>query len=1132
MDAVELARQSAALLHDQVVKAGFSPWRPYEFALQGARSRGIDVEPTAAGAPVLNGGRATFIPDDQLIIYENVGSDFEKAFLIAHEIGHAELGDAPSDPVAREINPARPAEASPVGLDRVVDYDPRQRREVQMDLFAREFLIPRALARKLHLEGELSATEVATRIGAPFNVVAQQMLDALLLPAAATEQKAKTTPRNLNPLQSAAVKHRGRPFLLEAGPGTGKTQTLTARVESLLAEGVDPRRILVLTFSNKAAREMAERIAKTRPEAAAAMWLGTFHAFGLDLVKRFHDKLGLPAEPKMMDKTEAVEILENEFPRLNLVHYRDYYDPTQHIADILAAISRAKDEVVDHKQYGELARAMLKKATTPEEKEEAERAEEVAHVYEAYELLKQEKGRLDFGDLVCLPVQLLERDQEIHRHLQELYDHVLVDEYQDVNRSSVRLLSAIRPSGENLWVVGDAKQSIYRFRGASSFNMARFGKEDFPDAEAGRLEINYRSVKEIADCFSHFADGMGGQKSPGLVSDRGGCGQKPEVRTVERAEQQAPALAEAIEEMRGCGYAYKEQAVLCTGNEILASLGEELERLGVPVLFLGSLFERPEVKNLFSLLSLLIDGRAMGLVRVACLPEFSLSMPDVTVVLDHLRQNRSAGSEWLQKSGGIKGISPEGTKVLGKLAGVLAGFTQNASPWIVLASVLLDRTRLAAQIASSGQISDRTRGIAIWQLMNFLGAQPPAQGLPIARLLDRVRRLLRLGDDRDLRQLPGAAQGIDAVRLMTVHGAKGLEFSVVHLPAMNSDTIPRNSIPPSCLPPEGVVQGGGGSSLDMFRLGHSEEQKCIFYVGMSRARDRLFFYAPTTKSNGQKRSLSPFLQEIGCNEPPKNVRPKRELPLAPDAVDINLAIEGRMRFSAHKMSLYAKCPRRFLYTHIIETGGRQTASAFMKMHVAVRTLVQKMCKPNDVSVSAADFEQMLDEAFKAEGLADHGYAAQYKAFALGMLQYAHSVRQGHSVAVSTVLKLTVDGEEIVIEPDDLLVKPDGTKMVRRIETRHHRSSDSKDVAAAAFLLAAQTAFPGAIVEIIYLSDKRSEPLSLSPKELQNRSEKIKGFLGDIRAGRFPAYPSARMCPSCPAFFICGPVPSGPLQKKF
>lgn len=1141
MDAVELARQAAADLHLQAVGKGLDSWQPYAFVVGTAlQLRGLDVERATPGAAVLNNARATFIAADRLILHENAGTPFEQAFLVAHEIGHEVLGDDPGGEQPPTIDPARSSEPSPVGMDRVVDYGRRQRREVQMDLFARELLLPRSVARRLHLERDMTASDIAKRLGAPFEVVAQQLFDALLLPPIPTEAAEDKAERPLNDLQAAAATHRGAPYLLEAGPGTGKTQTLSGRVESLLGAGTDPRRILLLTFSNKAAGEMAERIALKHRDAAAAMWIGTFHAFGLDLIRRFHVELRLPKDPRMMDRTEAVELLEEEFPRLGLVHYRDFYDPTQKIADILAAISRAKDEVVDAGEYLTLATAMHQKATAADDgsetavkaREAAERALEVARVYEAYEEIKRQQHRVDFGDLVLMPVQLLERNAAIRGHLQTQYDHVLVDEYQDVNRSSVRLLQALRGDGKNLWAVGDAKQSIYRFRGASSFNMARFGKEDFANGLRGRLKRNYRSITEVVNAFSAFAGGMKvGSADSALEADRGPSGQSPEIRTVNREPQQTVALADTIEEMRATGHRYSDQAVLCTGNEKLSDLGQALERLGVPVLFLGSLFERPEIKDLFALLSILTDRRAMGLVRVACWPEFNMTIADVAAVLDHLRSVDRSPGEWLQAPEAIVGLSEQGREAIAALADALRGFSQSASPWHVLSTLLLDRTRRAARIAPSADVADRTCGIAVWQLMNFIRVQPDGRGLPIVRLLDRVRRLVRLGDERDLRQLPSAAQGIDAVRLTTIHGAKGLEFEVVHVPGMNGDTLPRTPRPPACPPPDGMVTGGEGTALEIFNEGQREEQECLFYVALSRARDRLFIYAPTQKANGHRRPLSSFLDRLGVGVIRRHVTPARNLPAAPEAADIELTVDGELKFSAAQIALYESCPRRFFYTHILHIGGRRTATPFMQMHDALRTVVQAVIA-SEVLIRGEALEQIVDEALSVHGLRENGYFADYRAFAIVLIRYFASIRKGHTAEAPTELRLIVEGEHVVIPPDDVLLDSGGVRRLRRVRTGHRRSAENDDVGAAAFVLAAQEAFPGAIVELVHLSDRRVTPIELSPKQLKGRRDKLAQFLKAIRHGQFPAEASAWTCPGCPAFFICGATPGGLLQKKF
>ena len=237
MDAAELARQFAAKYHADAVARGHDPWKPYAFAVAEAERRDIDVETAAPRATILGNSSAVFIQADQLIVHENCGSAFDQAFLVAHEVGHSELGDDADSGLPTQIDPAWLVEPCPVGVDRVVDYGRRQRREVQMDLFAREFLLPRVFVRNLHLENNLSATEIARRLGAPFAVVAQQLFDALLLPPMAMESPEARPEGPPNELQIAAASHRGPAFLLEAGPGTGKTQTLATRVERIVGGG-------------------------------------------------------------------------------------------------------------------------------------------------------------------------------------------------------------------------------------------------------------------------------------------------------------------------------------------------------------------------------------------------------------------------------------------------------------------------------------------------------------------------------------------------------------------------------------------------------------------------------------------------------------------------------------------------------------------------------------------------------------------------------------------------------------------------------------------------------------------------------------------------------------------------------
>ncbi|AVJ53761.1 UvrD-helicase domain-containing protein [Vibrio parahaemolyticus] len=1131
MDSIESARQIASDLHLKAIGRGVSPWNSLKFAIAEADRRDYDVEAVAAGATVLNGSKATLIADEYLILHENSGTEFQKAFLIAHEIGHIELGDTKDNVSVEEIDPARTIEASPIGIDRVVDYSAQQRREVQMDLFAREFLLPRTWVKKLHVDDGLTATEIAEKLDAPYEVVAQQLLDALLLPAVNPGTKEGKSEVILNEQQKHAADHRGKPYLLEAGPGTGKTQTLVKRVEGLLDEGVDPRRILILTFSNKAAGEMAERLASKNKEAVASMWIGTFHAFGLDLVRRFYSELGFEKEPRLLERTEAVEALEDEFPRLGLEHFRNLYDPTEHITNLLSAISRAKDEVVDHRDYFRLAQEMLDSADTEESKTAALKAKEVATVYEAYERLKRAKGCIDFGDLVLLPVKFLENNVELFKHFQSLYDHVLVDEYQDVNRSSIRLLMLLCGEGENLWAVGDARQSIYRFRGASSVSMSRYCTQDFPTALQGRLKINYRSSEEIIRAYSKFAFDMSANiGSPELIADRGETGCLPEFKVVEKADDQAVVLAETIKDMQESGYSYRDQAVLCSGNERLSQLAEQLELLGVPVLYLGSLFEREEVKDMFSFLSLLTDSWGSGLVRIGRWPEFELSLEDLDVILNHLRTERCEDKGWLLDSQDITGISSSGKEALSKLGWTFEGIDKTDHPWKVLATLIFDKTRIAARLSSSEVVSDKNRSIAIWQLMNFVRtaiSAETASGLPVTRLLERVRRLLRLGDDKDLRQLPASAQSIDAVRLMTMHGAKGLEFKVVHLPGMSQGTLPRTYQKPACEPPFGMITGEDDTSVTMLKAEHEKEQECLFYVSMSRAQDKLFMYAPAKKSNNSQWKHSPFISRIQDKVRTSNVVETYNLPRIDLDTDMDIAVDRDFIFESNHLGLYQQCPRRYLYTHLLKTGGKRTKTSYVKLHDAVRFVVQRHMEEG---FDESELKSVVESALAINGLSEHGYIKEFTDLACSMSNYFVSSRKSMEKATISPITLELGGEKVIVRPDDILSEPSGRKVVRRIRTGHARKKDDS-VGTAAFILASEQAYPSAKVETLYLADELTSESSLTAKVLSNRKKTLIDIITQIRLGQFPAKRSSRSCPSCPAFFICGMVPSGSIKKK-
>jgi len=1138
VDATEAARREAERIHRAAVAAGDDPWRLLDFVRREAIRRELDVYALPSGDSQLKGGRAAFDSQAGIILYEDNGSEFDRAFLIAHELGHVVLEGGTQDIVTEQVEPDRSVQDAPIGIEKVLDYGARERREIRMDLFAREFLLPRSLARHLHVSEGCSSTDIATRLGAPLQVVQQQLLDALLLPEDSSIESTVIAAATLtpDPTQIAAAEHRNSAFQLQAGPGTGKTRTLVRRIESLLAEGVDPMSILVLTFSNRAANELSERLAVSNPTAAAAMWIGTFHAFGLDIVRRFHDKLGLPPDPRLVDRSEAIELLEDELPRLPLRHYRNLWDPTLDLSDMLHAISRAKDEVIDAVGYRMLAQSMADNAGHDDEATmRAEKCLEVALLFETYERLLAAGHLIDFGDLVALPVRLVETDAEVSAALKARHQHVLVDEYQDVNRASVRLLKAIVGDGRNLWVVGDARQSIYRFRGASATNMAQFAV-DFPGAQLRQLGVNYRSGREVIEVFTAFSSTM--KASTGalplqLTSDRGVLNAKPEFRVVGSTEDEISAVAAVIQAQQKSGIPYRRQALLCASNARLSDIAEGLEARGIPVLHLGSLFERPEIKNLLALLSMLTDPHAVGLVRAVTMPTYEMPLQEVMQIIRHLRESKAAVLDWTQAGAKLPSLAIESQTALSSVAALFTGLNPMDIPWTILTTWVIDRLGLAKTLHLARDPQSRMKCLALWQFLNFCRHQPPGAGIPSVRLLDRIRRLVLLSEDRGLRQLPGVAEGIDAVRLMTIHGSKGLEFDIVHIPGMVTSGLPRNNMAPRCVPPDGLIHGSEGlTGLEAVKAGHDEEEECLFFVALSRARDRLFLYASSVQSDGKVRNPSRFIPAINH----LLVRPANPAQLnrtARPATAVGITWEEKPVWTENQVNLFERCPRRFLYTHLLKLGGRRTETAFMQMHNVVSDVFDWLKTVHETTIpSESELSFRFEETWQAKGATDHGYEEDYRRIGRRLVDYLIETRSNGIRSPVAPLSLTWIEGDILVKPDSVARGDQGQVVVGRVKTGKPRSNAFDDIEYTILYLAAMQAYGGQTqVEVTYLTSETTEPMSISAKKLETRRQKVQSIMQSVRSGDFPLKAEARACPRCPNFFICGELPEGAVIIK-
>jgi DNA helicase II / ATP-dependent DNA helicase PcrA len=1137
MDIFEPVRDAAARLRAELVADGADSFRPMELVEAAVRRLDLELIWLPPGDPALKGARAVFDEQSGAICGTDAGDASERVMLVAHEIGHATVHVASSQCTADNIDPSRSIEAVPVGLQRVEDYGASERRELQANVFAREFLLPRIEARRLHLDERLGATVIAERMQLSKDLVRQQLLDALLLPPM-TRSTAPQPERSArpDPSQDTAASHRGSAFQLQAGPGTGKTRTLVKRVLSLIQDGVDPAAILVLTFSNRAAGELSERIAAAVPRAASSIWIGTFHAFGLDIIRRYHDKLGLRADPVLFDRSDAIEILEDILPILPLVHYRNLWDPALVLRDLVAAISRAKDEVTGPVRYRVLAQSMCERAANDSARAAAEKCLEVAQVYELYEQALRARAAVDFGDLVMRPTLLLEGDKEVQAAVQLRHRHVLVDEYQDVNRASARLLRALTGNGRRLWVVGDSRQSIYRFRGASSANMMAF-TDEYPGAIVDRLSVNYRSTKEIVETIAAFAPHMGaseGMLALTLIADRGCAGIQPEVRRFNTLDQEMSGVAASVRELEAAGVRLGDQAVLCRSNSRLNELAAALEARGIPVLHLGSFFERDEVRDLLALMSLVIDPLGDGLTRVGAMPRYSMPLQDVYSAIRFMRATDGSVLGKLADAASSPGMSEAGARGLARLAMDLAGVRISSSPWEVLTTYLLDRTDQLAEMARSDYIADRIRAVAVWQLLNFVRDRNPiGAGLQMQRTLDRVRQLVLLAEERDLRQVPANALHMDAVRLMTVHGSKGLEFEAVHVPGLTLSSFPSSNRGQRCPPPDGMVAGAEGlTSAEEAKQAHGHEEQCLFFVAASRARTHLRLYQAERQRNGNARQPSPFVESLPA-QLLRYLHSPAMMPLPPDApllAPIAVVWPTTWQVTDSRLQLYEKCPRRFFYTHVLSLGGARKQTAFSRTHDCLYELIRwlsaaRIVAEPDIKTVELEFERI----WQARGPIDHAFAPDYRRLATRLV--AAVVRLGADRRFQEIQPLTVTlpNGTVLVEPHEMAELPNGMVVLRHVRTGHKRSDEYDRLAYTLYHLAARIQFGTKyVVEALHLTDETIETVKVTAQKMHTRQTKSDAMLAGIVAGEFPPEIDSVTCPRCPHFFVCGATPRGSL----
>jgi len=1044
------------------------------------------------------------------------------ATVIAHELGHFWLHDE-SKFIVRETDASFGGQPFECGIDRVVAYSPKERREVQANVFAQEFLLPAHRLRTRFLSERARPSAIAQDFCLPPGLVIMQMIRALLLPplrpSAATT--GSVSPEPLDPSQQEAATWSAGPLIVDAGPGTGKTKTLVGRIEHLLGNNVAPSSIIALTFSNKAAAEMIERVERLSPTAAPLIWIGTFHAFGLEILRLFGATAGIQEDFGIADEAESLAVLERALKDLPLRYYQNLWDPTLELRFVLHAISRAKDELVSAEEYGQKATEMRRRSQTSDEIEKAERAVEVGQIYTIYEQRLRAENLLDFGDLVGLAARVLRLNPDALQQLSSRFAHILVDEYQDVNFASTELLKVLRPDGKGMWVVADPRQSIYRFRGAAPGNVSKFATA-YAAASRRPLLTNYRSGQPVVNVFQGFGAGIAAAPKPAVSwhANRGAIG-RVEQHHADNLASEAAGLAKQIAQCRAEGIAYANQAVLARSHLTLARFAAHLETAGVPILYLGDLFERPEVRDLLSLVSLGSEFGGAGLVRVAEFPEYGASRADAVTVIAEAARTKESAIEVCARAATLTGVSEAGRRGLPELAAHLDGVGFETSAWQLLTRYLFEQSDYLAGLLAKDDVSSQQSLIAIYQILKFCREHQDAHRRWGERraLLENIRRLERLDDDRQYRIVPAEAEGIDAVRFMTIHASKGLEFGAVHLPNVATHYVPSAHRQSRCPPPAGLEH------LALSKIDHDAEEECLFFVALSRARDVLGISHARWHTGARAGNPSRLLARIGSALPSPRSWPDKQVD--PDG-PIEIVPSARDSYEERHLQLYSDCPARYRYEVVDELRGPLDMSAYLRFHGCVRRTISWVDSEQrgGNAVTADTALVKLKEIWADRGPVGHGFEEVYLRAAQEMVQQAVTARTAIGKDVTDLVwRLEFAGKPVVAAaPDRAFEAPDGSIVIQRIRTGRRTKNEPAKPVWTFLEKAAGRLFAGRRLRLEAFYPGSGERVPIIPEQSDKALAMYENAVVGIERGEFPPRPS-RHCPSCQFYFICtGRIP--------
>ena len=647
----------------------------------------------------------------------------------------------------------------------------------------------------------------------------------------------------LNPMQQKAVKQKDGAVLILAGAGSGKTGALTVRIADMLEHGISPYNILAITFTNKAAKEMRERVDKLAGPSAEHVWISTFHSTCVQILRREIEKLDYSRDFSIYDADDQEKVMKEVFKELNL----SITDKTYTVRGAVSAISHLKEEMISWEDYAkEVDKADM-------------RAYKTSRVYELYQKRLRRNNALDFDDLIYKTVLLFRTNPDVLNVYQERFKYIMVDEYQDTNTSQYELVRLLAGKYGNLCVVGDDDQSIYGWRGANIRNILDFEK-DFPNAVVIKLEQNYRSTKNILTAANEVIKHNSARKDKTLWTEND-TGSIIHVFRADNDIEEAVFVTEIINKNALKGKKYKDFAVLYRTNAQSRAIEDRFVRKGIPYRLFGGVrfYERKEIKDILAYLKLIDNSAdAVAIKRIINVPKRGIGDKTVETAENAASKNGTTLFEALGCAAEYPELKSRGKK-LGEFYELICSFKQKAEELSVheLIEYVVNATGYRDELEQDGSDDAMMR---IENIEEFA-----SKAAEFEKENENATLSAFLEDVALVADIDSYSEDDDAVVLMTLHSAKGLEFPYVFMIGMEEGLFPSGR----------AINTGDPKEL--------EEERRLCYVGITRAKKELFLtYARQRMQHGQfvYNAPSRFLGELPpelLDNPFKKVQ-TREIP--------------------------------------------------------------------------------------------------------------------------------------------------------------------------------------------------------------------------------------------------------------